>query len=116
MATKAWKKFPYPDKQFSYAGAALKKHWERLHRGDCEPFPEDTTALDAWRAYHAGDKLFVEADIVLPAQMPLKDSHDLSEVLTYFLESVPIVDRAFVHVDYTSYNAPTHIVKQAPPK
>ncbi|TQV95771.1 hypothetical protein V2A60_000946 [Cordyceps javanica] len=65
------------------------------------------------RAYHAGDKLFVEVDIVLSAITPLKDSHDLSEVLTYFLESVPIVDRAFVHVDYTSYNAPTHMLKQA---
>jgi cation diffusion facilitator family transporter len=65
------------------------------------------------RAYHAGDKLFVEVDIVLSANTPLKDSHDLSEVLTYFLESVPIVDRAFVHVDYTSYNAPTHMIKQS---
>lgn len=65
------------------------------------------------RAYHAGDKLIVEVDIVLSANTPLKDSHDLSEVLTYFLESVPIVDRAFVHVDYTSYNAPTHMLKQA---
>lgn len=65
------------------------------------------------RAYHAGDKLFVEVDIVLSASTPLKDSHDLSEVLTYFLESVPIVDRAFVHVDYTSYNAPTHMLKQS---
>ncbi|WDK18873.1 cation efflux family protein [Colletotrichum graminicola] len=61
------------------------------------------------RAYHAGDKLFVEVDIVLDANMPLKDSHDLSEVLTYFLESVPIVDRAFVHVDYATYNVDTHI-------
>ena len=65
------------------------------------------------RAYHAGDKLFVEADIVLSASTPLKDSHDLSEVLTYFLESVPIVERAFVHVDYASYNAPTHMQKQS---
>ncbi|TFB03992.1 Metal tolerance protein 3 [Trichoderma ghanense] len=64
------------------------------------------------RAYHVGDKLFVEVDIVLSANTPLKDSHDLSEVLTYFLESVPIVDRAFVHVDYLSYNAPTHMLKQ----
>ncbi|KAH7137281.1 hypothetical protein B0J13DRAFT_639628 [Dactylonectria estremocensis] len=68
------------------------------------------------RAYHAGDKLFVEVDIVLSAATPLKDSHDLSEVLTYFLESVPIVDRAFVHVDYTSYNAPTHMLKQSSAK
>ncbi|CAI6098279.1 unnamed protein product [Clonostachys chloroleuca] len=65
------------------------------------------------RAYHAGDKLVVEVDIVLPANMPLKDSHDLSEVLTYFLESVPIVDRAFVHVDYLTYNAPTHMLRQS---
>ncbi|KAL2756185.1 hypothetical protein ACRALDRAFT_1076505 [Sodiomyces alcalophilus JCM 7366] len=61
------------------------------------------------RAYHAGDRLFVEVDIVLSADMLLKDSHDLSEVITYFLESVPIVDRAFVHVDYATYNFQTHI-------
>lgn len=51
----AWKKFPHPDKTFGYAGAALKKNWARLHRGDAEPFPDDTRLLDAWRAYHAGD-------------------------------------------------------------
>lgn len=51
----AWKKFPHPDKAFSYAGAALKKNWARLHRGDCEPFPDDAKVQDAWRAYHAGD-------------------------------------------------------------
>lgn len=55
MAKKIWKTFPYPDKQFNYAGSALKKHWERLHRGDGEPYPDDEAALDAWRAYHAGD-------------------------------------------------------------
>ena len=51
----AWKKFPHPEKAFGYAGAALKKNWARLHRGDCEPFPDDTKLQDAWRAYHAGD-------------------------------------------------------------
>ncbi|KAH7016078.1 cation efflux family protein [Microdochium trichocladiopsis] len=61
------------------------------------------------RAYHVGDKLFVELDIVLSANMPLKDSHDLGEVITYFLEAVPVVDRAFVHVDYATYNLQTHI-------
>ncbi len=47
----AWKKFPHADKAFVYAGAALKKNWERLHRGDCEPFPADTAVQEAWRAY-----------------------------------------------------------------
>jgi len=55
MAKKTWKKFPHPDKRFAYAGTSLEKHWVRLHRGDCEPFPDDATARDAWRAYHAGD-------------------------------------------------------------
>ena len=55
MTKKAWKKFPHPDKSFLHAGAALKSHWARLHRGDCEPFPNDNAAQDAWRAYHAGD-------------------------------------------------------------
>jgi tetratricopeptide (TPR) repeat protein len=55
VAKKTWKKFPHPDKSFAYAGAALEKHWARLHRGDCEPFPDDDAAQDAWRAYHAGD-------------------------------------------------------------
>lgn len=36
-----------------------------------------------------------------------------SESLQYVLESVPIVDRAFVHVDYASYNLPTHMEQQA---
>lgn len=55
MGKSTWKKFPHADKAFAYAGAALKKNWERLHRGDCEPFPADDAAQDAWRAYHAGD-------------------------------------------------------------
>lgn len=51
----AWKAFPYPDAAYAYPGAALKKNWVRLHRGDAEPWPTDTRAQDAWRAYHAGD-------------------------------------------------------------
>ncbi len=35
-----------------------------------------------------------------------------SESLQYVLESVPIVDRAFVHVDYATYNLPTHMQQQ----
>lgn len=78
MAKSAWKKFPYADKAYDYDGAKLKKAWDKLHRGDREPFPdtawvEKTIAAhpkldpklpaakaaealqDAWRAYHAGD-------------------------------------------------------------
>ena len=35
MATKAsgWVAFPHKDTAYDYAGPALKKNWERLHRG-----------------------------------------------------------------------------------
>ena len=52
---KKWAKFPYADTAYVYDGAALKKHWARLHRGDCEPFPAESAAQDAWRSFHAGD-------------------------------------------------------------
>jgi tetratricopeptide (TPR) repeat protein len=55
MAKPAWKKFPHADKAFVYAGAALKKNWERLHCGDCEPFPADAAVQEAWRFYHQGE-------------------------------------------------------------
>ena len=54
MATK-WVKFPHPDKAFVHDAASLKKHWPRLHKGDCEPFPKHAAVVDAWRHYHAGD-------------------------------------------------------------
>ena len=52
---KAWAKFPHADKAYIYDAAAIKKHWDRLHRGDCEPFPKDAAVLAAWRHYHAGE-------------------------------------------------------------
>jgi tetratricopeptide (TPR) repeat protein len=73
---KTWK--TYEGEVFDYAGPALKKNWARLHRGDCEPFPDAAyvkkladkhpalkpnapaaeaagTLQDAWRSYHRGD-------------------------------------------------------------
>src|SRR5512137_2579490 len=52
---KAWAKFPYPDKSFHYTAATLKKSWDRLHKGDAEPFPKSDEAVEAWIAFHAGD-------------------------------------------------------------
>jgi tetratricopeptide (TPR) repeat protein len=52
---KKWAKFPYAGSEYVYEGVALKRSWDRLHRGDCEPFPKDAAAQDAWRAFHAGE-------------------------------------------------------------
>ena len=52
---KKWTPFPRHQDAFDYPGASLKKNWPRLHRGDCEPYPESEAVRDAWRAFHRGD-------------------------------------------------------------
>jgi tetratricopeptide (TPR) repeat protein len=47
--------FPYERRPFSYEGDALRKSWDRLHRGDREPFPADPKLQGSWRAFHRGD-------------------------------------------------------------
>ncbi|KAI0523809.1 hypothetical protein F5B22DRAFT_659561 [Xylaria bambusicola] len=77
-------------------------------------FAKTIRQIQGIQAYHSGDKLIAEVDIILDASTTLRDSHDLSESLSYVLESVPIVDRAFVHADYSSYNfLPTHMEQQS---
>lgn len=76
--TGRWVRFSYTDAAYDYDAAALAKHWERLHRGDREPWPELAQAHGkgraaptrarlapegdsadalrvAWRAFHRGD-------------------------------------------------------------
>ena len=76
-------------------------------------FAKTIKSIQGLQAYHAGDKLNVEVDVVVDEGMTLKDSHDLGESLQYVLESVPSVDRAFVHLDYAGYNLPSHMQQQA---
>jgi len=61
------------------------------------------------KAYYAGDKLNVEVDVVVGEHTSLRDAHDVGESLQYILESVPTVDRAFVHLDYYEWNLPSHM-------
>ncbi|KAK7748710.1 hypothetical protein SLS53_000732 [Cytospora paraplurivora] len=58
------------------------------------------------KAYHAGDGVWVEVDILLDPYTPLMKSHDIAETLQYCLEGLPEVDRAFVTTDYT-YSGPS---------
>lgn len=76
-------------------------------------FAKCIKSIQGCQAYHAGDKLNVEVDVVLDEKMTLRDSHDLGESLQYVLESVPSVDRAFVHLDYKGWNLPSHMSQQA---
>lgn len=52
------------------------------------------------RAYHAGQKYYVEVDIIMDENLPLKVTHDVSQTLQRKLEGLADVERAYVHVDY----------------
>jgi tetratricopeptide (TPR) repeat protein len=59
MAKPRWTAFPHVSKSYLYAGEALKKAWPGLHKGDCEPWPKEAAAQEAWRLFHQGK--FAEA-------------------------------------------------------
>lgn len=50
-----WNRFPHDQKAITYAGEALKKNWDALHKGDGEPYPKDARLQEAWRQFHAGN-------------------------------------------------------------
>lgn len=53
-------------------------------------------------AYHAGDGIWVEFDILLDENTRLHQSHDVAETLQYCAEGLDEVDRAFVTTDYSA--------------
>ncbi|KAK4545280.1 hypothetical protein LTR36_003460 [Oleoguttula mirabilis] len=69
-------------------------------------------SLDTVRAWHSGPRLIVEVDIVMEQSMTLKETHDVAEELQMKLESLPDVERAYVHVDYETSHAPEHFTKK----
>jgi tetratricopeptide (TPR) repeat protein len=55
MAAPKIPEFPYEQDPYRHEGEALRKSWDRLHKGDREPWPADAKAEAAWRAFHRGD-------------------------------------------------------------
>ncbi|CAK9183459.1 unnamed protein product [Ilex paraguariensis] len=66
--------------------------------------------IDTVRAYTFGVLYFVEVDIELPEELPLKEAHVIGETLQIKIEKLPEVERAFVHIDYECYHKPEHSV------
>ncbi|KAL8571771.1 hypothetical protein ACOMHN_058135 [Nucella lapillus] len=65
------------------------------------------THIDTLGAHHYGNHYLVKVDIVLPEAMRLREAHDIGESLQRKLESIPEVERAFVHVDYEFRHKPS---------
>ncbi|GAU18610.1 hypothetical protein TSUD_124410 [Trifolium subterraneum] len=66
--------------------------------------------VDTVRAYTFGVLYFVEVDIELPEELPLKEAHAIGETLQIKLEKLPEVERAFVHLDFECDHKPEHSV------
>ena len=49
-----WNPFPHLG-FYAFDAASVAKNWARLHRGDCEPLPENTALLQAWVLFHNGE-------------------------------------------------------------
>ena len=73
--------------------------------------------LDCMRAYHFGPKFLVEVEIVMAEDTLLRDSHDCGIMLQHKIESLPEVERCFVHIDYQQREVDDHDPKArcAPP-
>ncbi|XP_057536984.1 metal tolerance protein 4-like isoform X4 [Amaranthus tricolor] len=66
--------------------------------------------VDTVRAYTFGALYFVEVDIELPEDLPLKEAHAIGESLQIKIEMLPEVERAFVHLDFECDHKPEHSV------
>ena len=73
-------------------------------------FTDEIAKVKNYRLYHMGDQVNAEVDIVLQnPKMSLKDCHDLGESLQYAIETLPYVNRCFVHIDYKVRNYVGHL-------
>ncbi|XP_057483228.1 metal tolerance protein 4-like [Actinidia eriantha] len=72
--------------------------------------------VDTVRAYTFGVLYFVEVDIELPEDSPLKEAHTIGETLQIKIEKLPEVERAFVHLDHECEHKPEHSVLSRLPR
>ncbi|DAZ92642.1 TPA: hypothetical protein N0F65_009057 [Lagenidium giganteum] len=72
----------------------------------------DNMTLDIVRAYHFGSKYLVEIEVVVPADMTVKNAHDIALQLQFKIEQHRDVERAFVHVDYQAREYDEHVVSR----
>ncbi|TPX15176.1 uncharacterized protein E0L32_004734 [Thyridium curvatum] len=68
--------------------------------------------IDTVRVYHSGPRLIAEVDVVMDPSASLMATHDVAEELQFKLESLPDVERAYVHVDYETTHKPEHALKK----
>ncbi|KAG2455097.1 hypothetical protein HYH02_000917 [Chlamydomonas schloesseri] len=68
--------------------------------------------LDRVTAYHHGSNMVVEVEVLLPADMSVRESHDIALALQHKIEALDTVERAYVHVDYERRSLEEHKVER----
>ncbi|KAL9655581.1 hypothetical protein ABK040_002246 [Willaertia magna] len=61
---------------------------------------EEIEKIETVAAWYSGSNIVVEMHIVLPHDMALKQAHDIGETLQLKIESLPDIERCYVHLDY----------------
>lgn len=69
-------------------------------------------SVSALEVYHAGDDMIVEADIVLPYGVALKEAHDAGEIVCYSMEMLSGIERAYIHLDYNPVGQAGHVAQR----
>ncbi|KZT71030.1 hypothetical protein DAEQUDRAFT_724785 [Daedalea quercina L-15889] len=90
------------------AGKSAPHEFTQLIIYKAATFSDEIEKIDTVRAYHSGPNYFVEVDIVMDANTPLWLAHDISQQLQDKIETLPNVERAFVHVDHEATHPPEH--------
>ena len=95
-----WNKFPHDQKAITYAGEALKKNWDALHKGDNEPYPKEAAMQEAWRQFHAGNfeaatksggTAAIKATVIYATHLETKDAAKVKHYQDAMEMAVPLM-------------------------
>jgi cation diffusion facilitator family transporter len=78
----------------------------------CVTHSPEILGIDTVRCYHSGPRLIAEVDVVMNPEASLRHTHDVAEALQIKIESLPDIERAYVHVDYETTHKPEHALKK----
>ncbi|BFZ56059.1 hypothetical protein PYCC9005_003101 [Savitreella phatthalungensis] len=93
-------------------GISASPEFLQLVTYTCLTHHDSIMQLDTCRAYHAGEGIIVEVDIVMDKHKTLLETHDVSEDLQNKLERLPGVERCYVHCDFETQHRPEHRKKE----
>lgn len=93
-------------------GVASSVDTQQLITYVCLTHSDSIQGIDTVRVYHSGPRLIAEVDIVMDPTGTLLDTHDVAEALQFKLESLPDIERAYVHIDYETTHKPEHFTKK----